>query len=165
MDNQAPPEFNDQDPGETISWRAEEFEFHNKKFGWYLLLALAALVLVGVAVLTKQWITIGVIVVMAAAVMVYAGRKPDELNYQLDEEALVIGEKVFPLEQFQSFAVIHSPNWQGIDLDPIKRFMPRISVPITDETGEQVVGLLMQHLPRLDREPDFIERWSRKLKF
>lgn len=152
-------------PSESISWRAPEFEFNEKKVGWYLLLVLVFAALVGVAVLTKQWLSIGVLAAMTAAVAVYAGRKPRELDYIIDETGITIERKHYGFDQFQSFALIHHDNWEEVDLDPVKRFMPRITISLDEQKDEAILATLSNHLPEIDREPDLVERITRRLKF
>ncbi len=167
MDEFSESDFLDEDiaPLQEVSWSAPEFEYHPKGAGWYLLTVVIVLAGAGVAVLTKQWISIGVIAAMAIAIVVYAARKPRELEYHLDATGVTIEQRRLSFAQFESFAVIHHEKWQEIDLDPIRRFMPRITMPIIAQQEDEIVATLAAHLPQVDREPDLIERVTRRLKF
>ncbi len=167
MDEFSERDFVEESPESSgqVAWRASEFEYHHKKFGWYLMLALGVGALSAVAVLIKQWMTIAVLAVMGAALMVYANRKPRELDYSIDERGVSIGDKLYPFSQFESFSIIEDANSSMLDLDPVKRFAPRVSLALEDGHEEEVAKALAVHLPLIDREPDLIERVTRRLKF
>jgi hypothetical protein len=118
-----------------------------------------------VAVLTQQWLSIGVFVVMAGALMVYANKPPRTLGYQLDGKGITIERKFYPYDHFRSYSIMRDVAWHVVDLEPAQRFMPRLTVMFDDANLDTIEGLLAQQLPREDRQPDLIERLTRLLKF
>lgn len=152
-------------PEEPYVWQASEYMHHEKGAAWYASLGAGVLLLVLIAILTKQWLSIAVFASMAAAIFVYARKPPRTLTYQLDSKGITVEDKLFPFETFHSFAVLPDVEWHAIDLDPTRRFMPRLTVLFTDESYDEIVARLERHLPRVEREPDLIERLSRRLRF
>ncbi|MBW3538166.1 hypothetical protein KY386_01585 [Candidatus Parcubacteria bacterium] len=150
---------------ESLSWQASEFLHHQKPASWYLLLFAAVAVLVVAAAVTKQWFSIAVFIAMAAALGVYAGKEPRVMSYRLDASGISIDNKHYPYSQFRSFAVFNDVAWHAIDLDPAQRFMPRLTVLFESKDLDQIIDILSQELPRADRDPDLVERLTRKLKF
>ena len=106
-----------------------------------------------------------VILLMAIAVTIYARRTPNVLNYSLQANGIIIDQKFYPYTDFRAFAVVPDKGWLTIELDPLRRFMPRLTIFFDRDDTEAITGILEQHLPRNDRQPDFIERLSRYLKF
>lgn len=149
----------------VLSWQASEYLHHDKHVGWYLLFGLVFIALIAVAAVTKQWLTIGVFVVMAIALMVYANKQPRVLNYALGNLGITIGDKFYAYDTFRSFGLIQDVAWHVIDLDPNKRFMPRLNVMFENDKRDQIIDILSQHLPRHDRQPDLIERAARAMRF
>jgi hypothetical protein len=149
----------------AFQWQASEYVQHHKGAGWYIALGLVFLVLIGIAAVTQQWLSIAVLLVMAAAVGVYAHKPPRTLLYQLDEDGITIEERQYPYEQFRSFAVLQDESWHAIDLEPTQRFMPRLTVIFDSEDLDGIVEHLSLHLPRADREPDLVEKLTRYLRF
>ena len=151
-------------PG-ALTWQASEYLHHQKRFGWYLVLAVMSLGLMIVAAISHQWLSIGVVLAMALALGVYAGKSPRVLNYSLDASGVAVGEKFYPYSQFRSYGVVPDVAWHSIELEPTKRFMPRLSIMFDSQHFDQIVAILSQQLPREDRRPDWVEQLSRRLKF
>ena len=148
-----------------FAWQASEFIHHDKGKAWYGLLGLVVLALLAVAYFTRQWLSIVVFVVMAIAVIVYAKKPPRTLTYELSANGIAIDGHDYPFGQFRSFAVMPDLSWHAIDLEPTQRFMPRLTVLFESDDLDAVVGHMSQYLPRVDRQPDAIERLTRYLRF
>ncbi|HSX02832.1 MAG TPA: hypothetical protein VLI05_05995 [Candidatus Saccharimonadia bacterium] len=152
-------------PEEPLVWQASEYVHHDKGIGWYALLAIAVIILLLVAIVLKLWLSIGVFLAMAAAIVVYARKPPRVLEYRVDSSGITIADKTYPYSTFRSYAVLRDLSWHTIDLEPTQRFMPRLSVLFGEEDLEAIVAHLSAHLPRVDRDPDLVERLSRYLRF
>jgi hypothetical protein len=149
----------------AFSWQSSEFVHHHKGVAWYGGLAAGVAVLVLAAALLHYWIEIGAFLVMGLAILVYAQKPPRTMLYELSPAGITIDGRQFPFSEFRSFGVVPDAEWHTIDLEPTKRFTPRITVLFRDEDFEEIVGHLELHLPRIDRKPDVIERLSRYLRF
>ncbi|HVQ43441.1 MAG TPA: hypothetical protein VMT30_00530 [Candidatus Saccharimonadia bacterium] len=153
------------EPEEPISWQASEFVHHHKSPLWYGVLGLIVFVLAAVAVWLHLWLEIGLFLAMGAAVVVYARKAPRTLLYELDGDGLTIDGKKYGFEDFRSFGVVEDTEWHSIDLEPSKRFSPRMVVLFDSSSLDEIVEHLERHLPRADREPDVIERITRYVRF
>ncbi len=149
----------------TFSWQASEYIHHAKGAGWYALLVLAFAALLAIAYFTHQWLSMGVFAVMLVAIVVYARRAPRTLTYDLSADGLTVEGHHYPFGEFRTFAVLPDISWHTIDLEPTKRFMPRLTILFEDNDFDAVVGHLAQYLPRVDRQPDIVERATRYLRF
>lgn len=132
---------------------------------WYLGLVAVAAVLAAVFALTGQYLGIVVVVVMLLAVVVVGRRQPRILLYMVDDHGVSIDGELQPYQNFRSYSIIQDVAWQSIDFEPTKRFMPRLLILCEPEALAQAEIILQQHLPRQDRELDWIERASRYLRF
>ncbi len=149
----------------AFTWQASEYLHHDKTPMWYMVLGGITLALVVGMVVFKQWFSIPVIVVMAAALAVYGAKKPRTLNYAVDNHGITIEGKFHPFTNFRSFAVIQDVAWHMIDLEPTQRLMPRLTVLFDSDDFQPVVSQLAAQLPEVDRAPDWTERLARYLKF
>ncbi len=149
----------------TFSWQASEYIHHTKGAGWYALLALAFAALLAIAYFTHQWLSMGVFAVMLVAIIVYARRAPRTLTYDLSADGITVEGHHYPFGEFRTFAVLPDISWHTIDLEPTKRFMPRLTILFENNDFDAVVGHLAQYLPRVDRQPDVVERATRYLRF
>jgi len=152
-------------PEVAFSWQASEYVHHQKSVGWYLSLAGGVMVLMVAAALLKLWLYIGVFLVMGIAVSVYARKPPRTMTYELSSQGIHIDGKLYPFAAFRSFGVIPDEEWHSIDLEPTKRFSPRVILLFNTEDLDSIVGHLELHLPRADRQLDMIERLTRYLRF
>lgn len=151
--------------GDSFSWQASEFIHHQKSASWYAVLALIAVALVAAAIVTRQWVSIAVFATMTAAVVVYASKEPRILNYRLDSHGLTIDGKSSPYSSFKSYSVLKDTGWHMIDLDPTQRFMPRVSIIFDTDDLDRITAVLDTKMPRADREPDWIEKLTRSIRF
>jgi hypothetical protein len=158
-------EVEPQEPEVPFDWQASEYIQHHKGLMWYLGLSVVVVALLILAVVMKLWLSIGVFLAMAAAIVVYAKKPPRTLSYHLDDKGVTIEGKVYEYSAFRSFSVVSEEEWHSIDLEPTQRFMPRLSVLFGDDDFDEIVAHLVRHLPRDDREPDMVERLSRYLRF
>ena len=148
-----------------LTWQATEYVQHHKSGGWYAGLGGVVLVLVVVAYIFHLWLSIGVFLAMGAAIAVYAHKPPRVLTYELNEDGVTIEGKQYPYRNFRSFGVVSDMDWHAIDLEPTQRFMPRLTILFGDDDFDVIVEHLSAYLPRADRNPDWIERLSRYLRF
>lgn len=150
---------------EPYEWQASEYVHHHKGPFWYIILVIFIIVLMGGAVLAHYWLAAGAFLVMGGAIFVYAGKPPRTLSYELSRDGITIDGKAFPYETFRSYGVIKDIDWHTIDLTPVKRFSPRMSILFKVEDLDTITDHLDLHLPRTDRDPDIIENLSSYLRF
>jgi len=149
----------------AFSWQASEYVHHHKGPGWYGALFGGLAVLVLLVLLLRLWLEAGLFVVMGVAVIVYAKKPPRTLTYELTPKGITIEGKQYLFSEFRSFGVLKDEDWHTIDLEPMKRLAPRLSILFDPDDFDSVVGHLELHLPRADRDPDPIEKLSRYLRF
>ena len=149
----------------AFSWDASEYVLHHKGTGWYAIFFGALAVLLLGAAFLHLWVELVAFLVMGWAIFVYARKEPRVLTYELTPKGITIDGKPYLVQYFRSFGVLKDIEWHSIDLEPTKRFSPRLTVLFDTEDFDSIVSHLELHLPRTDREPDVIEKLSRFLRF
>ena len=163
-DNSQPTAKNAQDT--TITWTASEYIDHTRGAGWYLSLVVSTVVLsVAVYLLTRDYFAGGVIVFMAVILGIFSTHKPKQIPYELSSSGLRAGEKNYPYSLFKSFTIIRENALCSLNLIPIKRFMPTLSIYFDPAQQQKIVNMLGNHLPYEEGGLDTIERLSRRLRF
>jgi hypothetical protein len=157
----------DQEPtsSQSYTWQASEYIFHEKSLGWYGVFWLAVAIICAALGFFQQWLSIAVVVAMALAVLVYSRKPPRTLNYRVDGHGVTIDETSTPYANYRSYSVLEEVGWHEVDLEPTKRFVPRLTLMCESDDVDTIDAILSQHLPRVDRDPDWIERASRYLRF
>lgn len=151
---------------ETVSWTASEFVEHQKPQGWYALLGLGAVVISAVLYfILKDIITVVVVALATVMFGVVGARKPRSLTYAIGQTGIKIGEKSFPYEAFKSFSVIEEGAIDSIQLAPLKRFMPPISLYFPPDHEQEIVDTLAAYLPHEERNHDAVDRLMKRVHF
>lgn len=151
---------------ETVSWSASEFIEHEKPHGWYAILAVGAVLLAAILYfLVRDVITVVVVSIAAILLGVVAARKPKSMDYSLSQAGLRIGEKNYPYSTFKSFSMIEEGAIDSIQLMPLKRIVPPVSIYFPPEQGDQIFEILAAYLPHEDREHDPLDKLMRRLHF
>lgn len=160
---QKPPTDKD---SQTVSWTASEFIAHQKTAGWYGILAVVSLILaVSIYLLTKDFITTGFVIFGAAILGYYASRQPRELNYQINENSVVIGAKSYGYDEFRSFSIMTEGAFSSIIFMPLKRFAPLRAIYFAPEHEDQIIGILMPRLPFEEHSHDLIDKLMLRIRF
>lgn len=147
------------------TWSAPEFAFTTKPAGWFLALAVFFACLIGIAVLTKQWLSIGLFALMGVSLAVYANRKPRTLNYALTTHGIHVGEKTYGFDNFSAFYEVSDYGQRVFELVPSKRLGTLVSLPIPHEIEEDLGEMLGTVLPKVPARNDVIDRVFRYLRF
>jgi hypothetical protein len=149
-----------------VNWTADEYINTDKGWMWYALFVVIVLGLAAAGYFLMHAITFSVlVVVMAAAVIVFSRRPPRTIQYTLSgKQGLYIGEKLYKFADFKAFGLLHEDGHNSIMLIPIKRFSPGVSVYFPEEAGEQIVDILGARLPMKELKLDFMDIIIRRLR-
>lgn len=150
----------------SVTWTASEFIHHSKGPNWYLaffggIAVIAALVFL----FTRDYISTVVIALAGIIFAVLARRKPDQLTYELNDMGIQIGPKFYEYTNFKSFAIGEEGAVRSIELMPLKRFMPDISIYFPPEQEAAIINILVLHLPHDHQEVKAVDKLARRLRF
>ncbi len=149
-----------------VTWSASEFISHQKTGVWYLGLGVAtALITFIIVIVTKSFMSAGVVALTSIVLGFYAARKPEVKQYEINEYGVMIADKAFPYETFKSFSVVQEGAINSIWLRPLKKYLPTITMYFSPEDEDRIVDTLQNFLPEEDRALDSIERFTRRIRF
>jgi hypothetical protein len=149
----------------AFDWQASEYVQHHKGATWYIAMVAIVVLLVAIAALLQYWLEVAAFIAMGGAILVYAKRAPRTLTYELTGDGITVDGVMFPFTGFRSFGVVSDIEWHTIDLVPTKRLSPRMAILFDDADFDTIIGHLELHLPRVDRDPDVVERLTKILRF
>lgn len=149
-----------------LEWQASDAALHQKPAGWLAMLIGGGLVVaILVYLLTRDALSAGAIALAALMLGVYSARKPQSLRYRLDAGGITIGQKHYTYGQFRSFSVVDEGAAGNVELMPLKRFMPMLTLNYTHDIEEDVVSFLADRLPMETHKRDAMDMLIRKLRF
>lgn len=146
---------------------ASEFVAHEKSTGWYVALAVIATAVAGlIYLITKDLVSMAVIVVGSILLGIYGGRQPRQLKYQLDWQGLSIGSKRYLYSDFRCFSLTEEGAFPGIVFMPLKRFALPTTIYYAPDDENKIVAILADQLP-LEEEAyhNSIDNLMRRLRF
>lgn len=151
---------------ELARWTASEFVSHDKTAKWYVALGLGAVGLSAIIfLLTRQLLSVIVIVVMALLFAVYASAKPRTLDYTLTANGLLIGEKFYPFNSIKSYSVIEEEGMPYIQLLMQKRLSVPIVVYVAPEQVDQIAETMGNFVPYDQKKRDIADKISSRIRF
>ncbi len=149
-----------------ISWTASEFIAYQKNKSWYILAVAGVILMAGLIFLvTKDTISTAVTLALGVLFIVFASRKPRVLNYEISDKGIRIGDKLHVFRTMKSFAVIEEGTIRSIDILPMQRFMPAISMYYDPKDEDVIISSLGKFLPQENREQPLIDKLMHKIRF
>ncbi len=168
MDPQKPADDGSQKPAkdQAVSWTGSEFIANEKNGKWFIVFFTAlVLVVAAVFILTRDYISTISIALVGGLFAFLANNKPRQLAYKIDNSGINIGSKFYPFEQFKSFSLAREDAIEYVNLMPLKRFMPDVSIYFPPEETEKIVTILSDHLPHHDTGERQIDKLAKRLRF
>jgi hypothetical protein len=163
-----PPDDAPQTAGEdqVVSWTASEFVAHEKSAGWYGGLIIAALLLSAlVFLITRDAVSVGVVIVAALLLSVYAAHQPRQLEYRIDRRGIAIGSKYRTYDEFKSFSIVPEGAFSSIVFIPLKRFGPALTIYYDPADEEKILAVLANQLPFDQARRDMVDSLMRRIRF
>ena len=133
---------------EKLSWSALEYEDKERSKDWFW--ALGIIVITGsvAAIIFNDYFFAALLVLSGILLGFFAIRKPETIFYELNNQGLKIGNRVYPYENIKSFWVqIEQP--EQINIKPFlfihseRIFMPIITIPIVETMAEEIHFMLL----------------------
>lgn len=153
-------------PAELVKWDASEFIDHQKSMVWVLPLALIAAVVATITYfLTRNFLSSIVLLMAGVSFGVFAYQKPRTLTYVLRGNSLKVGQKNYSYDEFRTFSIMQEGGLYSIFLEPVRRFMPPLTIYFAPEDGEKIFDILARHIPHQEKMPDAIDRFMQRIRF
>lgn len=155
-------------PSETqpISWTGSEFIARSKSPGWYVVLfAGTAFLCIAIYLIWGDLIAPVAIFMASVLFAVIAGRQPRQRAFVIDNRGVNVDSKFYGYNEFKSFTIMQDDAIGYIDLIPLKRFMPELSLYYAPEDEQKIFDTLSLHLPHEQRDEHRVDKLMRKIKF
>jgi hypothetical protein len=157
---------NAQQAGDTVTWSAHEFLAHDKTNGWYLIFAVALLVLIAIIyVVTRDIFSVVIVAVLAAVFGVAAAIRPRVIDYEVSPGGLKVGNKKYKFDEFRSFSVFEDSTQPFIQLLPHKRFMVPLALHYQPADGERIITILGEYLASEQHKNDWVDKMTSRIHF
>lgn len=156
-------------PEEALAeWSAQEFIEHDKNGKWYVTLAVGSVVIsLLLYVITREFMSVIVTLLLAVAMAIYGSAKPKTVNYVINPNGISVDGKMYNFSEFKSFSIIEwSPSSVPyIQLIPQKRFMIPLSIFVDPAHSKDIAEMIGTFVPYDQRQPDFVDKLSNRFRF
>lgn len=151
---------------DEVSWTAQEYITEDKSFIWYAGLAVFVIggIVLDVLVLKSFFSVSALLLAIAVVLVMMSVRPPRSIQYHLSKEGLRVGERLYRLQEYKAFGVMHDGKGNTIFLTPVNRFTPGLSVYFPAQQGEQIVQVLSRYVPMQEVRMDIVDRIARLLR-
>ena len=149
-----------------VEWTASEYIDHQKTSRWYAMLMIGALLLgLLLFIVTRDLVSVVVVLLAAALFGVSGAKKPRTLPYRITNQGIQIADKLYPFGDIKHFSVVSEGGISSIQLLPLKRFMPALTIYYPPEIEETIFNALADFLPHEEERKDPVDRLMKRLRF
>lgn len=150
-----------------VEWTASEYIAHQKSAGWYGLLAISSIGIAAIVYFVTNGDIVSTVVVLVLGLLlgIFSARQPRELSYAIGNTGIHIGQKFYPYESFKTFSVVHDEGLGYVSLEPLRRFMPPLTIHYDPNDEDRIASTLAEYLPHEDHKPDLVDRITRRFRF
>jgi hypothetical protein len=149
-----------------IAWNAPAFAYYDKSWLWMAGVAFIGLIFVVIFILLKNWSAIAVVVVGTAVFIQQAHKKPEQIQYAVDNDGIKIGDKLLDWTQLKSFWLIDEQGGGHLYLETTGRLLPIRTIHLANVEAAEVRARLVQHLPeRTTKTEELADRILRIIRF
>lgn len=153
---------------ETIemSWTASEFINREKNPLWF-----GALAGIGIAsaiityLLTKDYISSIMLVVITISFGILAARRPRTQDYQVLNDGIAVNKQFHPFSDYRGFSITDEGAVRSVILLPLKRFGLPLTLYVPPAVEDEVYEHMGDHLPFLENYHDPLDSILRKIRF
>lgn len=151
---------------QPVAWTASEYISHEKSMSWHGILYITAVVLSFIVYLvSKDKLAVLVILMSAVAMSVYAKKKPSLKSYELSSDGIGIDNQFYSYDEFRSFSILEEGAVNSIWLKRLQRFSPPVVIYFSKDEEERIQDILENYLPFEEKNLDFIDRATKRIRF
>lgn len=147
---------------EDIIWRAAEFKYFKKSFGWYVtVIGIAALLVI--FALTQNNFFFAVFIVLATIMLVFLGKKrPKVVRFEITDNGVSVGKDIsYSYDELEGYTVREYEH--RLSEIVIKRNAvvdPFLKMPVDSKKLPKAVDKLSKHIPEKEYEESMIDTLS-----
>ena len=150
-------------------WTAPEFEYFHKGASWSLVIVCAAASLVILALWQRNFLFAVFIVISAFLVLNLGHKKPNYLDFHLNDRGLTIDEKTqYPYQDLLGFATQHIASdgeLAELILKRKKHFSTYLKILLPAQHLDEIRVFLNKYLPEIEYEDSVADHLSKIIKF
>jgi hypothetical protein len=149
-----------------LAWQAPEHSHTDKTNDWYWSVGIIAVTASAIAFIFSSTVFGIFILVAAFALMIKVGNPPENMNYEINDRGIVVGNILYPFLTLESFWIDHEEVEPRILIKSRKMLMPYISIPIAKGVDpENVRTVLLEYIAETEHREPLTQKILERLGF
>lgn len=151
---------------ETITWKALSHEHHHRSSGWYLMLGIVSLGLIGFGIYNHSILTVLTFILIILVVLILSAQRPRLLTYKASQTGISVGNTHYPYKIIKTFWIVYDPpQTKTLNFETTAYLNNRVSLQLADQNPVELKLFLSEYLPEdLDHEDSITETLAKNLK-
>jgi hypothetical protein len=151
---------------QSFEWEAPEFEKKDKTNSWFILPAIATIVLGIIAFATDNILFLILILLGFFTFYIYAKKEPRIISFKINEKGIEIDGKLHQFESLRSFWIFYNPPTEKeISIRSRKTSSPYIKIPLAEQNPNEIRKYLLKFLPEKRHKESLIDIWMKRVGF
>jgi len=149
------------------SWKIPEYREYNRSKKWYIIAIIILIALLFWAIITSNFLFAIILIVAGITFSMHDRKKAQEINFDIQENGITIGEKKYSYNSFTNFWMYYEPDEaKTLFLEFKNKIRPRLSIPLLNKNPLKIRAILLKYLPEdIEKENEPLsEQLSRLLK-
>lgn len=148
-----------------IYWEAPEFVSYDRGTNWYIALFVIGAGLAGLFWWLDNFFGFAAVILAVIVFFVLSRQKPKKRIYGLNEEGIIINNKIHPFTNYKSFYITFTDNIASLHLEPTKKLAFLASALLVGVDAQKVGEFINQYLPENQKAGvptnDLFSKWFR----
>lgn len=140
---------------ELLAWTAYEYIYHEHGSSWFLITGGAAVLFIILGIITKSYFFITFVALAFLVMVLYAKRKPQEINFVIAKEGVGVGSRFYDFSGLKSFWIFAKEGEKELSLATDKTLTHFIRMPLDDVDPNKIRATLSKFLPE-EEHKEFI---------
>jgi len=137
-----------EDAATLFAWRASEHTHRPKSARWFIVLAVAVSVIVGVLLFTFNFMGAFTVALVGGLIYWIAQKKPAIVRYRIMVDGVAIGTILYHFRDLAAFNIVYEPDeTRTVILRSRRRFTPLLHMEIGEADPVAIRDILLEFLP------------------
>ncbi len=150
---------------EPLLWTSLEHEKKDRTPDWFWGLGLIAIASAGLTFYFENYLLAILIIISAFSLALFAVREPQDVEYELHEDGLRIGNVFYPFNTLESFWVEQFGREPKIIFVSKKLLVPHIIIPIEEHDPKKIREFLLGKLEEVEHHEPLLHIITERLGF
>ena len=134
-------------PIRSVRWVSHEYPDRTRSNDWYWAVGIIVLAITIGSVIFKNYLFAILILMGGILLLFYAIKKPEQVDFEVNDLGIRAGERMYPMENIQMFWIEKNAFPAKLIFRTRRSFLPIEAFPIEDDSIDDTRAILRDHLP------------------